>query len=73
MECEYILGCAFIENANRLEPFTVWMIKKSYCENNKYECARYRMKLSFPEKDIPDELWPNSDEGDVSNVVGDNS
>lgn len=59
MICEFLPKCAFIERANRIEPFTVKMIKMSYCEKNKSECARYRLYNMEPEREVPDDLWPN--------------
>jgi len=64
MECEFLPRCVFIRKADKFEPFTVKMIKMSYCENDKFKCARYKLSLSLPEKDIPEDLWPNSEEDD---------
>jgi len=69
MECEYLSKCAFLKKADKLEPFIVKMIKMSYCIENKCECARYKLSLSVPEKDIPDDLWPNSEEGTPLDLV----
>ena len=66
MECEFLTRCEFIKKATEFEPFTVKMIRMSYCEQNKLRCARYRLSLSVPEKDIPDDLWPNSEEDNLS-------
>jgi len=59
MICEYLATCGFLERTNRFEPYTAKMIKLSYCEMNKFECARYKLSKLVSEKDIPEDLWPN--------------
>jgi hypothetical protein len=58
MECEFLSTCGFMERANRFEPFIVKMIIMSYCEKNKFACARYKLSNLLEEKEIPDDLWP---------------
>jgi hypothetical protein len=58
MECEILPICGFMERANKLEPFLVKIIKLSYCEKNKFACARYNLSNLLEEKEIPDDLWP---------------
>lgn len=59
MKCEFMPKCAFMERANKFEPFTVNLIRMSYCEKNVNECARYKIYAEDPETDVPDDLWPN--------------
>ena len=59
MKCEYLPTCGFLERTNRFEPYTVEMIKISYCEKNKSECARYKLSKTMLDNDIPDDIWPN--------------
>jgi hypothetical protein len=59
MQCEFLLTCGFMEKTNKFEPFMVTMIKLMYCENNKYDCSRYRLHNYLPEQEIPDDLWPS--------------
>jgi len=59
MKCEYLPECGFLERTNMLEPYTVKMIKLSYCENNKFECTRYKLSKLVSGMEIPDDIWPN--------------
>jgi hypothetical protein len=64
MKCEFLPTCGFLVRTNRIEPYTARMIKLSYCEKDKLECARYRLSKNVPEEEIPDNLWPNEGETD---------
>lgn len=59
MMCEFMPNCGFMERAKKFEPLSVKMVELSYCENNKYDCAIYKIYDEDPEKEIPDDLWPN--------------
>ncbi len=63
MICEHLSVCTFMEKVVRLEPSTAKIIKLTYCEKDKYGCARYKVSklLHVTEMDVPDELWPSDD------------
>ena len=62
MICEYFDLCAFIEHMNRMEPLTADTVKITYCEFDKYGCARYGLYHVLAAEDVPDYLWPNDQE-----------
>ncbi len=62
MICEYFDTCSFMENVKRTDPLAADTVRISYCERDKYGCARYGLLQMFPADEVPDFLWPNDEE-----------
>jgi hypothetical protein len=62
MNCEHVDNCAFIEHMNRTDPLTAHTVKLTYCDHDKYGCARYGLIQAVGADDVPDFLWPNDEE-----------
>ncbi|HLO26488.1 MAG TPA: hypothetical protein VK187_10250 [Geobacteraceae bacterium] len=62
MSCEYYPSCAFIENMTRTDPLTAETVRLTYCDHDKYGCARYGLLQVMTAEDVPDFLWPNDEE-----------
>ena len=62
MSCEYFDICAFMANMNTMDPLTAVTVKITYCEHDKYACARYTLYEVLAADDVPDYLWPNDEE-----------
>lgn len=63
MKCEHYKTCGFIENTNRIDPFTAHTVEIIYCDNDKFECMRYCLHQVLEKDCIPDHLWPNDEDG----------
>jgi hypothetical protein len=68
--CEYYGRCVFIQRIGRAEPVTAWIVMKSYCEADKYGCARYCLFRIVGADHVPDYLWP-SDETETKEMIED--
>ena len=63
MQCEYHNTCGFLEQTNRIDPFSVHSVEITYCNNDKLECMRYCLHQVLEKDLIPDHLWPNDEAG----------
>lgn len=70
MICEYYEKCIFIQKIIKEEPVPSWIVMNSYCESDKYGCARYCLFRIVGEDHVPDHLWP-SDETETKEVIED--
>ena len=62
MSCEYFDTCAFLELIQRTDPLTAHTVKITYCDHDKYGCARYGLVQAVGADAVPDFLWPNDEE-----------
>ena len=62
MNCEHLDNCAFMENMGKTDPLTAHTVKVTYCDHDKYGCARYGLFQAVGADDVPDFLWPNDEE-----------
>jgi hypothetical protein len=62
MSCELVGSCAFLEHMDRTDPLTVHTVKITYCNHDKYGCARYGLYHAVGGDNVPDFLWPNDEE-----------
>jgi len=62
MICEHIDICAFMEHMNHTDPLTAHTVKLTYCNHDKYGCARYGLFQAVGADNVPDFLWPNDEE-----------
>lgn len=62
MTCEYFDMCGFMEHMNRTDAHTAHTVKVTYCDDDKYCCARYGLYQVVAADDAPDYLWPNDEE-----------
>lgn len=62
MICEHLGTCAFMEHMLRTDPLTAHTVQITYCDHDKYGCARYGLFQAVGADDVPDFLWPNDDE-----------
>ena len=70
MNCEYYDSCVFIQLKTSADPVTAGVIKQSYCESDKFGCARFCLfRLVAPDQ-VPDHIWP-SDEVEAMEVIED--
>ena len=70
MTCDYYEKCVFIKIIIRAEPVLAWIVMNSYCESDKYGCARYCLYRIVGADHVPDHLWP-SDETETREVIED--
>jgi hypothetical protein len=70
MTCEYYEKCVFIQKVIKAEPVPAWIVMNSYCESDKYGCARYCLFRIVGADHVPDHLWP-SDETETKEVIED--
>jgi hypothetical protein len=68
MICEHIDTCALIHKMSKPVPFTVNVMKIKYCESRKNRCARYILLQVFKMDDIPNDLWPSDEIGELELV-----
>jgi len=40
-------------------PYTISMVKITYCEFNKSNCARYKMSKLLDDMEMPLDIWPS--------------
>ena len=62
MDCEYLGSCAFIDTINKDDPISAEAVRMTYCDRDKYGCARYGLLQVLSPDDVPDHLWPNDEE-----------
>jgi hypothetical protein len=62
MSCEYLGSCAFIETIEKDDPISADAVRMTYCDRDKYGCARYSLLQVLSPEDVPDHLWPNDEE-----------
>jgi len=68
MFCEYYEKCVFIQKIIKAEPVPAWIVMDSYCESDKYGCARYCLFRIVGADHVPDHLWP-SDEAETKELI----
>ncbi len=61
MDCEYLADCGFVREMARIKPYMAQVVRLTYCEKDKGECARYMLAQVVPMATIPDYLWPNEE------------
>jgi hypothetical protein len=62
MSCEYSVCCIFMEHMSKSDPLTAYTVKITYCDHDKYGCARYGLFEAVGADSVPDFLWPNNEE-----------
>ena len=60
MKCEKMQSCEFIEYMSNTVPYTISMVRITYCEFNKSNCARYNMSKLLGDLEMPIDLWPSN-------------
>ena len=59
MTCEKLQSCKFLEYMSNVVPYTTSMVKITYCEFNKSNCARYKMSKLLEDMEMPLDVWPS--------------
>jgi hypothetical protein len=62
MNCEHLDNCVFMEHMRKTDPLTAHTVTVTYCNHDKYGCARYGLLQAVGADDVPDFLWPNDEE-----------
>jgi hypothetical protein len=62
MRCDYIGTCAFLGHMITADPLTAHTVRVTYCDHDKYGCARYGLFETVGADNVPDFLWPNDEE-----------
>lgn len=57
--CELIKGCVFFNDKMATTPVTAELYKKTYCQGNNAECARYMVFKAKGREKVPPDLFPN--------------
>ncbi len=58
-DCEKLLTCIFFNDKMKNAPATAQIYKKSYCQGNNANCARYLVLKTLGADKIPVDLFPN--------------
>jgi hypothetical protein len=56
--CELMQKCIFFTDKTKNMPDAAEIIKKKYCQGDKNICARYKIAISFGQKEVPVNLFP---------------
>jgi hypothetical protein len=57
MQCDRAQTCSFYGNKMGLKPAVVELVKQTFCERDKNQCARYQLIVAgLP---VPDDLYPS--------------
>ena len=70
MICEYFDNCAFIQRMITSDIVTADVIMQSYCNSDKFRCARFCLFRIVSAEQVPDHIWP-SDEVEAMEVIED--
>lgn len=62
MLCEHYASCEFIEIMSKSDSLTADTVRITYCEHDKYGCARYSLLQVLGADDVPDFIWPNDED-----------
>jgi len=57
MQCDRAQTCAFFGNKLALKPAVLELVKQTYCDHDKTQCARYQ--LITVGLSVPDDLYPS--------------
>ena len=58
--CEKLQSCEFTKHMSNIVPYTISMVRITYCQFNKSNCARYKMAKILDDVEIPLHLWPSN-------------
>ena len=62
MACENIAKCIFFNDKMASKPGTATLLKKTYCEGDFKNCARYVVSKKLGREGVPSDLFPNQTE-----------
>lgn len=66
MECEYIGSCIILNRSTNLMSDIVSLIRSTYCETDKWHCARYKVLNRMAKGYKP---LQEIDQGSIQNIV----
>jgi hypothetical protein len=62
MQCEKLETCPFYQEKIPIDSSLGKLFKKTYCEGDKTNCARYRVSTTVGKEFVPISLYPNMNE-----------
>lgn len=57
--CELLATCIFFNDGMPRMPKTADAMKRRYCENDNFTCARYIVLQARGQEAVPDDLYPS--------------
>jgi len=59
MKCEHLKSCPFYNEKMDIESGLGKIYRRSYCEGDKTQCARYMVLTKLGKESVPADLYPN--------------
>ena len=59
MGCEYLQSCPFYNEKMDIDSGLGKIYRRSYCQGDKTQCARYMIATELGRESVPADLYPN--------------